>query len=321
MRTAGLLAVLLSCCTLEGLSVQAQVPRANVTGQIVQRDNAPVARAVVELVGVARQITGTDGTFRFTGVVPGRLMLLVTALGYHAKEVTLELRADVNLRVELEPDPIALDSVRVRARPLSVRGHVVERGSGRRLPDAVVLLNGAVQTSSSAAGTFRLESVFPGDHILVRVELVGYLPAELPLAPEADTVLTFSLEPDSLALQLIARQLAILDDRSASVGYSRLQINRNEIMASLVPTPAHLLAQRLGLDRAPIRCLFIDEQQRRIVKDLEGYALDRIYRMEVFDKGTIVRVYTTHFIEQMLAGRVRLSPIVLVPGTRGSICG
>ena len=244
------------------------------------------------------------------------------APSYRLYDQTLEPRTDVDLVIELQPQPIPIDSLSVRARTIALRGHVVEASTGRRLADAAVFLGTSQLTSSSAAGSFELDGLMPGDTFQVLVEALGYLPVEYTVAPTTDSIRVFEMRPDSLALKLIDAQISRLEERSAGMGYARIQVDRDEIMESMVATPAHLIRERLGLDVASIRCVFVDEQQRRFgFRDLEGYALDRIHRIEIIDRGAIVRVYTTHFIEQMLAGRVMLTPIVLVPGTRSSICG
>lgn len=59
--------------------------------------------------------------------------------------------------------------------------------------------------------------------------------------------------------------------------------------------------------------MFIDDQKRTL-QDIGGYALDRVHRIEIIDRGSVIRTYTTRFMADMLAGH-KLGPIVLVPGT------
>jgi hypothetical protein len=275
----------------------------------------------VRLLGRTFRITGTDGGFRFAGMAPGRLTVVVEALGCEPHQSVLTLRADTTVVFTLGERPIPLDTIVAEARTVTLRGVVVERGTGRRVIGADVFVRPVAETETGATGGFTVRRITPGWPLVVQVEALGLKPGHAELAPERDTTIAFELEPDPIGLKLINTQVARIQQRTASAGYARDVVTRAQLLVSLAATPLEVVRSRLRLDIDRVRCVFIDEQfQEQGIKALELYPLDMIYRIESLGRGTMVRVYTERFVQWMIERRVTLGPVVTVPGTGGFIC-
>jgi hypothetical protein len=78
---------------------------------------------------------------------------------------------------------------------------------------------------------------------------------------------------------------------------------------------------QIGGNTRRIRCVVIDD---RLYRDglamLTTYLPDQLERIEVLDRGTMVRVYTRDFIQRMMGNRVTLAPILLIETPGGYIC-
>jgi hypothetical protein len=137
-----------------------------------------------------------------------------------------------------------------------------------------------------------------------------------------------TLERDPVAERIIAVQIGKLAERVRSVGYPLRTIDRKEFLFSRAPTPVEIIQSRGGvpIDNCPrsrVRaCLgglppivYIDDQRTMCgLEVLAGYPNATIQRIEVIDRGAIIRVYTIWFIERMNEGRAPLQSII--PGER-----
>jgi len=118
---------------------EAQTPTFTVRGQVVEEVHSTwIGGATVRLSGHPSFITDSDGRFRFTDVAPGLHTLIVEAMGYRPRQIPLTIRADTVLHVEMEVDPVRLDSLLVEAGTITLRGRVTDRATGRRIPEARV---------------------------------------------------------------------------------------------------------------------------------------------------------------------------------------
>jgi hypothetical protein len=75
-----------------------------INGKITTRKDFPVADAVITLKGSGTKvISGKDG--RFTIEAPGIMdTLIISATGYYKKEISINGRANVNVKLSLRPE-------------------------------------------------------------------------------------------------------------------------------------------------------------------------------------------------------------------------
>ena len=113
-----------------GTPPQATQPSFEVRGRILDTANAPLPRASVSLrakgstVTVAGALTGADGIFRVTGLVPGVFQIRVAYIGYAPviQDITISTNTPVlDLGVaKLAPLSVKLDAVTVTEAPATV---------------------------------------------------------------------------------------------------------------------------------------------------------------------------------------------------------
>jgi hypothetical protein len=85
-------------------------------------------------------------------------------------------------------------------------------------------------------------------------------------------------------------------------------------------TASDVVEQKLrSLPRRPA-CTFLDE--RRLLfgtEELHGYLPDQLERIEIIDRGTMVRVYTRRYLQEMLRKCANPGAIVLIQGGLGPV--
>lgn len=88
------------------------------TGQIVDAVNeSPVISAVIKVPSLRRYVfSDTSGRFRFPDFPEGTWEIVVEMLGYHTLDGSVTVAEGNGLILRLEPDPIALEGLRVRSR-------------------------------------------------------------------------------------------------------------------------------------------------------------------------------------------------------------
>lgn len=135
-------------------------------------------------------------------------------------------------------------------------------------------------------------------------------------------MVNFLLQPDRVAERMIALQVERLVSRTNALGHSVDQLGRTEMMNRYYSwNVADIVRQRLFRAMEPTACIFLDERPVHFgLAGLEGYLPDQIERIEVIDRGTMIRVYTRQYIQQMLRKRANPGPIVLLTGTGGTVC-
>ena len=116
-----LLALLLLVATPHRGAAQDAVPPPptfTLTGQIVDALNeAPVVSAVIKVPELRRYVfSNTNGRFRFPEFPEGTWNIVVEMLGYHALDGSITVAEGNGLLLRLNPDPIALEGLRVRTR-------------------------------------------------------------------------------------------------------------------------------------------------------------------------------------------------------------
>ena len=83
---------------------------------------SPVPGVVVTVEGTRRSaFTDTTGAFALTNVEPGIITLIAEQLGYLQMRTTLEARSDLAIRIDVRPNPIVLEGLRVMVDRLETR--------------------------------------------------------------------------------------------------------------------------------------------------------------------------------------------------------
>ncbi len=137
-------------------AANAQTLQGRVLDRITQTGLSGVS---VELLGIGRTLTDANGEFRFIEIRAGRYTLAVHGLGYRPDRRSIDLRADTLIAVQLEVAPPHLDSLRVTATTVTVRGIVTDKASGIELIDTEVLIGPATVTFTNAAGRFTARKI------------------------------------------------------------------------------------------------------------------------------------------------------------------
>ena len=122
-------------CLLQAVALRAQTGF-TVRGTVTDRESGRGVVANVTLEDAGRAVSSESGAFEIRGVRPGRYALTVEALGYRTARTTILVVEDVTGTVQLDPEPIPLDPLAVRPAEVSLRGRVVEKGTGRAAPIA-----------------------------------------------------------------------------------------------------------------------------------------------------------------------------------------
>lgn len=298
-----------------------------VSGVVVEAARSSwIGGAVVRLSGSRADLTDADGRFRFSGVAPGRHTLSVEAYGYRPWSAELVLRADTTLQVEMEPDPVLLDSLVVAAEDVTIKGKIVDRATGRRILRAQVTVYPGGRTEGANSGDFTLHDVPAGRATTVVAEALAYLPARIALITESDTTLLVELDPDSVGLRMLGSQAERLEKRSRSVPLATTSMSREDLFRREATPVTELLRGRVSerlLDRRyhrfPItRCLFIDD--RKVwPEELETLYAGEVGRLEIFDRGRMIRVYTTSYLARLM-GSGLLPGIIYNETGLGTVC-
>jgi len=281
-----------------------------VRGTVVERaQESWVGGATVRLSDLPPYFTDLDGRFRFSGVTPGRHTLTVEAMGYETRWLELVISADTAIVVEMDPDPIVLDSLLVRVGSITIRGEILAAEDGQRVLHAQVTVLPGFPTTGAISGFFTIHNVPGGRAVTVLVESVGYLPARIALITEADTTLTVELEPDPVGLRMLANQVEKLEVRSRGIPFPRRVFGQEELgrypgwpVHDIVDTQLALFGRRaLRLsNRSTHPCLFVDDVQLMHSAFLWGLMAGEVERVEIYDRGRMIRVYTKRFLVRTL---------------------
>ncbi len=300
-------------------AIATNVSRAqNVTvqGRVIERGaTTRIAGVNVELAGVGNTLTDRNGLFVFPRVPIGPHTLTLRALGYESRQLTLSFSSDTTLTVELDVAPVRVDSIVVKTETYTLRGTVDDQKE-RPILDADVMV-GARRATTNLAGSFKIKGLPASVPSRLLVEAVGFLPVQLEIAAQRDTTVRFRLVEDPIGQRMLAVQIDRLVKRSAATPYSRMQIDRERLARSAAATLHDYLAQMHV--RMP-QCLFIDDVEKPFPADmLKTYLPDEFERIEVIDKGTMVRLYTRRYVAR-LQSKDRLPPVVLMKVSSRPLC-
>ena len=299
-----------------GASTAAAQSPVAIRGRVVERGSgAAIAGAVVELSETTPRVTDADGRFRFEHVAPGRYALTVQALGWSGHEAVLQVRADTTLLIEMDPAPIPLDTLNVESRVITMRGRVRERGTSLGLVAVEVLADPDRRTATNVTGRFRLERVPAGPPIRISLRGFGYLPLDTVVAAFRDTTLALELDPDPLVQRMIDVEVAKLEKRSRPFRAAIMPpMDRAELLRNTNLTVLDLLRQRFSIFLRRVQCILIDDVQNYNGLDaLVLYFPDELERIEVLERGAMLRIYTREYIRRMIAGEVELPGPLFIP--------
>lgn len=306
----------------------AQTPSFTITGRVVEADRLnPIGGATVLLSGRRFFFTGSDGEFRLDGVSSGPHTLTVEALGYRTYERNLVVSADTVLLVEMEVDPIPLDSLLVKeAGTFTLRGRIIDALTGRRIPEARVLADSRFEALTDWRGSFRISQLPRGFTVPILVDAFKYLPSRISLNSVADTTLTIELEPDSLAIRLVQATIGRLESRLESrATYAKhlttIALDRNHMERTPSRSAYDVIVWRLSGRAFSDECVFLDEVRLYNAGKLYLYDASEIERIEIYGRGAMVRVYTQSFIARNLGGSNPFPPVRYFPMDLGpDIC-
>jgi hypothetical protein len=299
-----------------------QVGEVVLQGRVIDRGSgAGIVGAGLDLLGIAQSITGENGAFRFARVPSGRHTLEVEMLGYETRRVDLLLLNDTSLIIELDVAPVRLDTLTIRPRFISVRGRVTERATRRGLIDAEVLATPDRRTQTNAAGGYRVRRVPAGPPVSVLVRSLGFMPANADFVADRDTTIDFALDPDPVAQRMIGAQVARLVTRANAVPYMRMALSREELVRQSNWAVSDLLKSRLGPWMSRIQCVVIDDVLKPFgLQELETWLPDQLERLEIINRGVMIRAYSRDYVGRRMQSRTPLAPIMLIPTPGGWIC-
>jgi len=308
IRSPVVAAVVLTSVIIPGASWGQEV---TITGLVVEATQASwIGGAVVRLSGSPPFFTKLDGAFVFRGVTLGRHILTVQAMGYQTRSLEIVIQSDTTLLIEMDPDPIILDSLLVRSGNITIKGEILDARTGLRILHSQASIQPGPATVGAVSGQFTFRRVFIGRAVTVFVEAVEYLPARIALITDADTSLTVELEPDPVGIELIAQQVQKLETRSNMTRYTKKVIDREDMALNPGWTIYDMIRTRLnamGRGRAfsdrytgRMSCLFIDEVNVGYPDYLRGLTALEVERVEIYGRGSHIRVYTKRFLINML---------------------
>jgi hypothetical protein len=204
-------------------------------------------------------------------------------------------------------------------------GYVVDATTRRPLAGALVELPAFGRRAiTDAEGRFLLLNLEPGEY-LIRVTLLGYEPFEtVSDLARGRAVLTLALGPRPIVLPGVTAQAygfsRQIENRRLGTGVSSRVLPREQIVLSAASDARQLILNSGGLHRVAcssrsydVDCLlvrgravtpsvYIDERRAMTgLEELEMYAPEDIYMVEVYGAGRHIRIYTVHFVETRAA--------------------
>ena len=216
--------------------------------------------------------------------------------------------------------------------PVEVTGRVLDGATGEPIAEAVVRLTDADALAvSDSAGRFVLR--VPGGTHPWAISRIGYSTWNEDVEAEAGDEFTIRLLPKPEVLEGLVVVGDRFRDRRAASGMSVRVLEGAEV-ARTAGGDLHAYVQaRLGVplmtcgeqdpeqncawlrgDKVEIK-VFVDEQPATDgLSRLHAIPPTDVHSIEMFTGGTMIRVYTTWFMERAARGRVTLMPLPYNPG-------
>lgn len=288
-----------------------------VSGRVIQEGEPHgIPGATVSLLPEFLSLSGPAGEFRFPKVPEGGYTLRVEAMGYRSRAISLVIHSDTALLVELEVEPIPIDSLLVRGGSVDVSGRAVDGVTGRSISEAWVRTPFSSEVYTHSDGSFRLRGIPRGYPAPIDIGAYRYLPLSDTLLAYRDTTFSFTLSPDSLAIRLFERAAEQMQVRARRVNLSQVQLSRDFIERRIHHSIRELIRTKTGR-RVSTECLFIDEVRQPFVEVLDTHFASEVERIEIFGRGRMIRIYTQDFVARNLTRVEGLPPVIYV---RSGVC-
>lgn len=220
----------------------------------------------------------------------------------------------------------------VRPPVVTVSGQVVDRSSGRPLRGVLVEIPALRRDAvTDEEGRFTLKKVRPGEHT-VEASQMGYadLSERVTVGTGAAPVV-LRLQPDPVLLEGLTVKLNLLERRRRMVALSSRVFDRQTIATSASPNMEVFVRSYggiFGVSRCPYTSalasdcvysrgslvpmrVYVDEVPLFSLDVLAGYQPSEIARVEVYQGGRQVRMYTTWFMEQLARGKRWIDPVFI----------
>jgi hypothetical protein len=278
-------------------------------------------------------ITNARGEFFFSMPRAGRRDVTITMLGYKQLKTSVTVRADTTVQFELEVEAVQLGELVVRKTKYTLRGEVRDTAD-QPVVDADVNIGRDKATRTNLVGRFKVGGLPTEDSVIVHVSALGLMPQVARIRPERDTTLRLVMKRDPIGHRMMTLQVERLEERLNGTGASVRRFDHEEIMRQAGPTIYDIVIRHLSArQRLPtpssinlrpepvIPCLFIDERRAMFgLEELMHLVPETVERIELIDRGTMVRVYTRRYIQQMIRRRANPAAIVIAKGTGQPIC-
>jgi hypothetical protein len=227
------------------------------SGVVLDERQVPISGAAVRLSGGVADTTGPAGRFEFTGVVPGRYIISVAAVGFQLRSVELSIMRDTLLTLAMSRRAVMLDTLVVRPRQARIKATAIDSASGDYLLQAQATLYPGGRFASAASGVFVFDSVPPGPTTIF-VEALEHLPVRVDLNANRDTVFIVKMGIDSVAIRMIGIQVKRLQSRSNSLPMPTKILNRDGVVREGASNLHELILRRSYEDPAEARKAFVE---------------------------------------------------------------
>jgi len=292
MNAARLVATTLLLAPLH-LAAQAQV---QLSGRVLEfGTRSGISGASVSIPSIGRVTTNSAGDFRLPRMAPGERVVTISALGYETRELRLNIQRDTMIIVELEVQAIKVDSLKVQARAITVRGKITDQNTKESVFDADVTI-AARSAASNLLGNFKVTRVPANVPAPLTIRAPGYEPFAMTITADRDTSLRIELKIDSVGLRMLAAQVGRLEKRSRGVNASLRQFNGDALAYAKGQALDEFLKHNM-FQRA-VYCFFVDDIERTgaLPDILSSFLVEELDRIEVYDRGLMLRVYTRRYI-------------------------
>ncbi len=220
-----------------GASSVSTSARSGVVLRVMDPERGPVPRAMVSVAGRTGQPADGDGHFALDDTTGLSLPVRVQRIGYRPYEGMLTRATSADPFV-LVLEPLALESVRVEARPSAPAVRVVDADS-IPIPYALVSVGGAQPSATDLTGHLRLPRS-PGASIDIRVQRIGYVPFTGVVERAADGAFVITLHRLAQGLDTMRTVAARSTPLSRTGFYDRMRRVRQGAMVGEFLTPEEL---------------------------------------------------------------------------------